>query len=222
MNTDTHDERWVRLIDLLRPFHEQAQGTARRLCRSATDGDDLFQETVLRAFDKLHTLRDPSRFRSWFYATLLSRHRSRWRRSLWRRCLGMDEAFAAGEPAGEDGSAWDREARIASRAARALSTLPAEQCQAIVLFELDGHSIEEIAAMQGASVPAVKSRLVRGRERLRRFYERLGVNRESSGRESPPSGIEGHTQRSAGERSPEPSVSGPDRRAALAEKGAWS
>jgi hypothetical protein len=41
-----------------------------------------------------------------------------------------------------------------------------------VLFEIDGYSIMEIAAMQGASVPAVKSRLSRGREALRRHYER--------------------------------------------------
>ena len=42
-----------------------------------------------------------------------------------------------------------------------------------MLFEVDGFSIEEIARLTGASVPAVKSRLTRGRERLRRHYERL-------------------------------------------------
>jgi RNA polymerase sigma-70 factor (ECF subfamily) len=48
------------------------------------------------------------------------------------------------------------------------------QREAVVLFEVDGYSIEEIAAMQRVSVSAVKSRLVRGRERLRRYYERQG------------------------------------------------
>ena len=75
MNTRT-EVRWARLVALLEPIHREAAATARRLCRSQAEGDDLYQEAVLRAFEKLHTLRDPSRFRSWFYATLLSRHRS--------------------------------------------------------------------------------------------------------------------------------------------------
>ena len=53
--------------------------------------------------------------------------------------------------------------------------MPPEQREAIVLFELDGFSIEEIAAMQQVSLSAIKSRLVRGRERLRRHYQRLGL-----------------------------------------------
>jgi len=44
----------------------------------------------------------------------------------------------------------------------------------VVMFELHGLTIDEIAAIQGASVPAVKSRLTRGREQLRRYYQRIG------------------------------------------------
>src|SRR5574341_371687 len=181
MSTDTNEERWRRLIALLEPFHEQAQATARRLCRSPSDGDDLFQEAVLRAWDKLHTLRDESRFRSWFYATLLSRHRSRYRRAFWRRFLPLEGAFPESrEPVGLDGSEWDEERFRSERAARALATLPGVQREAVVLFEIDGYSIEEVAAMQRASVSAVKSRLARGRERLRKFYEKHGVERDRS------------------------------------------
>jgi len=176
MDAQTTELRWKRLTGLLAPFHEQALATARRLCRSSADGDDLYQEAVLRAFEKLHTLRDESRFRSWFYATLLSRHRSRHRRGFWRRLVPMSDAFPEGcEPIGEDGSGWSAEARRSNRAARALSALAAVQREAIVLFEIDGYSIDEIAAMQQVTISAVKSRLTRGRDRLRRFYEREGT-----------------------------------------------
>ena len=178
---DRTKARWARLLALLEPIHHQAAATARRLCGSHAEGDDLYQEAVLRAFDKLHTLRDESRFRSWFFATLLSRHRTRVRRSFWRRFLPWEAAFPDGaEPAGEDGSAWDEQARGAQRAASALATLAPEQREAVVLFEIDGHSIEEISSMQRVSVPAVKSRLVRGREKLRRWYELRGVTGDSS------------------------------------------
>ena len=195
MSTDTNHERWRRLIELLEPFHEQAQATARRLCRSSADGDDLYQETVLRAWDKLHTLRDVSRFRSWFYAILLSRHRSRYRRSFWRRFLPMEEALPEGGPAGTDGSEWDEERFRADRAARALATLPDVQREAVVLFEIDGYSLEEVAAMQRASLSAVKSRLSRGRERLRRFYERQGGESTRSSTTEPVDAIPGTVER---------------------------
>lgn len=60
------------------------------------------------------------------------------------------------------------------RATRALSTLPAVQREAVVLRELEGFSIEEVAELQEVSVSAVKSRLSRGRQRLRRYYEQRG------------------------------------------------
>ena len=166
---------WQRLVDLLGPFHTQAAGLARRLAGSADEGDDLFQEAVLRALGALPGLRDPSRFRPWFFAILLSVHRNRTRRSFWRRFVPIDAGWAPGaEPAGEDGAAWEIARQQAARVSRALASLPPEQREAVVLFELEGFGIEEIAALQKVSPSAVKSRLARGRARLGRIYERWG------------------------------------------------
>lgn len=178
------EDRWKRLLMLLGPIHTQAVGTARRLCRSAADGDDLYQEAVLRAFEKLHGLREPARFRSWFYTILLSRHRSRMRSAFWKRSLPWESEFATDSgPPGEDGTRWDEIRSRATRVARALGTLVPEQREAVVLFEIDGYAIEEIAEMQRTSVPAVKSRLARGRERLRRWYEARGFGPRSPAEE---------------------------------------
>jgi RNA polymerase sigma-70 factor (ECF subfamily) len=184
-------QSWQRLIDLLRPFHDRAAATARRLSRSAEEGDDLFQETVIRAYEKLPTLRDESRFRPWFYSVLLSVHRNRSRRGFWRRFLSLERKDGKSiDVAGEDGASWDKERRGAERVSRALAGLPPEQREAVVLFELDGFSVEEIAAIQKISRSAVKSRLSRGRERLRRHYQRLGFNKqgEQPARDMPASG----------------------------------
>jgi RNA polymerase sigma-70 factor (ECF subfamily) len=172
MDSSAEDARWTRLTGLLRPIHERAMAVARRLCRSVDEGDDLYQEAVLRAFDKLDGLRDESKFRSWFFATLLSRHRTRLRRAP-RQPVSLEDAFEPGhEPAAEDGSMWEEERRRAERVARALAVLPPDQREAVVLYEIEGFSVEEVAEMQAASPSAVKSRLARGRERLRRFYQR--------------------------------------------------
>jgi len=173
---------WRRLIELLEPVYRQAALTARRLSRSSDDGDDLMQEAVLRAYEKLPSLRDVSRFRAWFYAILLTVHRNRSRRSFWRRFVPLEDRRGGDgpEPAGEDGADWEKTRVAARRVARALAELPAVQREAVVLFEIEGFSIEEIGSLQGASVSAVKSRLARGRDRLRRHYQRLGFGPEGA------------------------------------------
>lgn len=182
MEHQDQDRRWERLTGLLEPIHEQAQATARHLCRCPAEGDDLYQEAVLRAFRKLHTLREESRFRSWFFAVLLSIHRSRSRRSFWKRFLPLPDAPA--EDAGwigKDGRDEGEAMLGARRAANALSRLAPEQREAIVLHEIEGFTMDEIAAIQGASRAAVKSRVLRGRERLRKIYATMGVTQRSTG-----------------------------------------
>jgi RNA polymerase sigma-70 factor, ECF subfamily len=178
-----HPETWQRLMRLLGPVHDRAAATARRLGRSHTDGDDLLQETVLRAYEKLPSLRDEARFASWFYAVLLSVHRNRSRRSFWRRFLSLEGTLAPDgfDPPGENGVAWESERRQADRVSRVLACLPAVQREAVVLGDIEGYSIDEIAAFQGVSASAVKSRLARGRKRLRRCYARLGQPNSSPG-----------------------------------------
>lgn len=168
---------WDELLALLDPVHDQAVLFARRLARSNAEGDDLYQEALMRAALKLPALRDPARFRAWFHQVVISVHRSRTRRGFWRRLVSSEAPEAAraiAERVGEDGARAADERAGAESAARALAVLPAAQREAIVLFELQELTVEEIAEIQRTSVSAVKSRLARGRERLRRYYHAAG------------------------------------------------
>lgn len=159
---------WTRLCALLEPVHEEARLFARRVARSDAEGDDLFHEAILRAHAKLDGLRDPERFRPWLFQVIATLHRSRWRRRFWRRMVSLD---SSDETPDLGAAAPEVEARAgAERARRALAQLPAVQREAIVLFELHGCSVDEIAGLTGASPSAVKSRLSRGRARLRAIY----------------------------------------------------
>lgn len=164
---------WDQLLALLDPVHDEAVLFARRIARSSADGDDLYQEALLRAAIKLATLREPARFRAWFHQVIVSVHRSRARRGFWRRLVSSEApeaARAVAERIGEDGARAADERAGAESAARALAILPAAQREAIVLFELQELTVEEIAEIQETSISSVKSRLSRGRERLRRHY----------------------------------------------------
>ena len=165
---------WSELSALLEPVHEDVLLFARRVAGSNAEGDDVFQEAVLRAVRKLSSLRERTKFRSWMYSVVVSVHRSRSRRAFWTRWISRDEAR---DPAGDDGSRWVDDRASDSRAAAALATLAPPQREAIVLFELHGYSIEEIAEIQSTSISSVKSRLARGRDRLRSFYDSLEGSR---------------------------------------------
>lgn len=171
------EHAWNELAELLAPIHDDVQLFARRIARSNAEGDDVFQEAVLRAARKVGTLRDRSKFKSWMYSVVASVHRTRYRSSFWTRWMSSDKRP---DPVGDDGSRWADERASANRASAALATLEPVQREAIVLFELHGYSIEEIADMQRTSISAVKSRLVRGRDRLRVFYAQLGQPAVSS------------------------------------------
>ncbi|HEU0031912.1 MAG TPA: RNA polymerase sigma factor [Kofleriaceae bacterium] len=166
------EDRSLRLRRLITPVHDQALGFARCLCRSRADGDDLFQESLLRAMDKLDDLRDDAAFKRWLYRVIISVHRNR-AGGFWRRLVQLgrgDEEHGATEWAQARPTADEVDA--ADRARQALAALSAEQREAIVLFEIEGWQVDEIAAVHGITASAVKSRLARGRERMRAFYER--------------------------------------------------
>jgi len=159
---------WQPLFELLEPIHDDVRLFARRIARSTSEGDDLFQEAVLRAGAKLTTLRERDRFRSWMYSVVVSVHRTRCRRAFWRRVISNE-----GLPEPSEEARWVDDHASARRAQAALGTLAPPQREAIVLFELHGYSLEEIAEIQHASLSSVKSRLMRGRARLRRYYTEL-------------------------------------------------
>ena len=63
------EERPQRFRRLIVPHHDRVHAFARSLCRSLAEGDDVFQEAMLRAFDKLDGLRDEAAFRVWSPST---------------------------------------------------------------------------------------------------------------------------------------------------------
>ncbi len=86
---------------------------------------------------------------------------------------GDDGEFAARGPTDQD---------LSVTVARMVSELPDLQREALILFEYEGFSLQEIALIVKADVGAVKARLHRARERLRRAlqpYRRVGAHEDA-------------------------------------------
>jgi RNA polymerase sigma-70 factor (ECF subfamily) len=152
--------------ELLDPVYPDAVRFARGLAGSAPEGDDLLQDALIRAWKGFPRLREPGRFKPWLLRIIRNVHRSRARRRRLVQWLSLSGADQVAVPEG-----ISFEAREVVRLA--LTRVPRSQREAIVLFEVLGMSIDEIAEIQGTTSSAVKSRLSRGRGKLREAYERL-------------------------------------------------
>lgn len=118
------------------------------------EAQDVVQEAFVRAMGKWSLLRDYDNPEAWLYAVARNLARSRWRRA--QRALHL---APAPQPAPE--LSPDRVALLA-----ALSRLPADQREAIVLHHLVDLPLDEIALRQGVPLGTVKARLSRGRKAL--------------------------------------------------------
>ncbi|MDX9858570.1 MAG: RNA polymerase sigma factor [candidate division Zixibacteria bacterium] len=161
---NAHDLFWR----LLEPEHRRAEAFCRRLARGSDDGDDLYQEGLLTALRKFDSLRDPGSFRPWLYRILVNTYRNRNRTPWWRRRVSLT-GHAIEPSAGPDPA----EAHAARRwLQRGLAVLSAEDRALVCLYELEGWSVADLAAMAGRPEGTIKARLARSREKMRRAIER--------------------------------------------------
>jgi len=140
-----------------------------RLVFNASEAEDLAQETFVRLWQQRERFREGAAFRPWVFAIAvnLARNRLRW----WRRRPTVQlEAWTETAPAGPgagSGTAGLEQTERSAAVRDAIAALPAELREAVVLFEYEQLSQQEIALAVGATPKAVETRIYRAREKLR-------------------------------------------------------
>ncbi len=148
-------------LALYEPIHDRFE----RFCRARVYGDmefrDLINETLLVAFEKFDTLRSKEAFLSFLFGIsvrILSNNNQKKK----ERLLKADDGALFLKDEHSDPQ-LDVEIHFLYQAMKSLNE---EQRECIILFEISGFSIREIAEIQAVSESAVKQRLRRGRAKL--------------------------------------------------------
>jgi RNA polymerase sigma-70 factor, ECF subfamily len=136
------------------------------LVRDESEADDLVQECLVRALDRLHTCASPSDLRPWLFTIMHNLHCNRWRRA--RRHLRLNARL----PKIDEGQRPPQTISLEMKdVIRGLSTLPEEQQHVLLLVAVEGFEYAEAARILDIPVGTVMSRLSRARDRLRGFVE---------------------------------------------------
>ena len=152
-------------------FGDMVFGLALRMGGDRELAADMTQETFLRVYRHLGRFRGRSSLKTWIYRIAINCCRSRLRRRSRRRLEGPLEqmgevADRRGGPE-EDALAHD----LGRRLAAAVGELPVAFREAVVLRDVQGLSYVEIGEVLGVRIGTVRSRIARGRERLRSMLE---------------------------------------------------
>ena len=153
------NRRQKQFLKLYEPVHERFERFCRARAYGGMDFKDLMNESLLKAYENFHNLRTKEAFLAYLIGisirVLAQNHRKR------KEVSSNDHQFNRVYCSNIETST-DYQLLL-----NLLNELPENQREALVLFEITGFSLKEIAKIQGVSLDAVKQRIKRGRDKMR-------------------------------------------------------
>ncbi|WP_235735741.1 RNA polymerase sigma factor SigM [Nocardioides alcanivorans] len=147
---------------------------ALRTCSNPEEAADSLQEALISAFRRAGSFRGDSQVTTWLHRVVVNACLDRMRANKVRAADALPDdldewadrgALQTSDPAPRpDDAAEASERRTAVLSA--LGTLPSEQRAALVLVDMEGYSVAEVAEILECAPGTVKSRCARGRAKL--------------------------------------------------------
>jgi RNA polymerase sigma-70 factor (ECF subfamily) len=148
------------------------------IVENEADAADVLQDVFIKVYKGIQSFNGDSSLRTWIYRIAVheaSNHRRGWFRRHWREPISVDDtessaAVTAAEKQAGGKNPYDllEQTERTEVVKRALASLAQPYRAAVVLREIEGLSYEEISQVLGIAEGTIKSRLLRGRELLRR------------------------------------------------------
>jgi RNA polymerase sigma-70 factor (ECF subfamily) len=155
------------LVDVTKRIH--------RMRRNATDAEDILQEVLLKVWLHLSAFRAESSFRTWLTRIATNEVLQSYRRKRSRAvCPSFGDLDALASPCESQHQSLAR-VEVTQAVRGAVARLPAMYRQVLTLCDIEQLSVRETARWLQSSIPAVKTRLFRGRRRLLAALRRSGI-----------------------------------------------
>ena len=166
---------------------------AYHLRQDQSEAEDMVAETVVKAFENIHQLRDEKKIKQWLFRILNNVFISNYRKNKKQRKVHLTvdkdnagHSFSLFEQieASDFTSAATPEKNFIAKITKekiyqAISELPEEFRITLVLCDVDEFSYAEIAALTQVAIGTVRSRIARARKLLQkqlwRYAQELGI-----------------------------------------------
>lgn len=155
---------------LILDSQRQLYSTAKTILYSDQDCADAIQDTIVKAFSKIDTLKNDKYARTWLVRILINECYSILRKSS--KLVSLEEMNDKGESGGSMKTCGDADKEAEKRADyaelyRAVNSLKEELRLPVILYYIEDFNIREIAQILDITEGAVQKRLARARGKLR-------------------------------------------------------
>lgn len=142
-------------------YHEKLLGFILKRVSNKADAEDILQDVFLKIHSRIDTLKENSKFQSWIYTITRNAIIDYYR--VQQSTKDLPESLSNTDL---------KEHEIARQELTdcflpLISTLPPSYQHSFKLSEIDGMNQNKVAEKEGISLPAVKSRILRGRQKLK-------------------------------------------------------
>ena len=141
---------------------------AHRYANGAADAEDIFQESVVHIFEKLHQLKEADRIGGWA-KKIVTNEAIRYYHKKRKLYFDSDEQFIANSLKENDNSIYKK--IEVNELLNIIQQLPEKMRLALNLYAIEGYKHEEIAEMLHISVGTSKSNLHDARARVKEFIK---------------------------------------------------
>ncbi len=164
---------------LIKRWQDKIHHFAYRYFASSDDAAEITQKTFIKAYQKLNTLEDASKFGSWLYRIANNLCLDELKRAGRKRATSLEALKTA--PQTEVASSAD-EKLVRNEALvllhKALLQLPVDQRMVVIMKEYEGLTFREIAEILDESENTIKSRMYYGLRTLKKTFDSWNINQE--------------------------------------------
>jgi RNA polymerase sigma-70 factor (ECF subfamily) len=157
------------------------------ILRNHNDAEDIAQQVFSKVYFSIRNFDFRSSLLTWIYKITVNEcydylRKKRVRKLVYESDFSQEDAqrMEASDPAVDPAAPIDKRLAQQDLVVKLLSKVSAEDRSLILLKEVEGHSVEELAAMTGLNENTIKVKLFRTRQKLVKAAQRLGRTRLSS------------------------------------------
>jgi len=170
---------------LIKSYEKLIYNAAYRILGNAEDAEDASQEVILKAYKSLSACKAPEAFKSWLFRIINNTCIDELRKRKGKTTVSLDIGFGSEEsdsrtenPVLRDETTPESEFirnDLNKNIQNAINSLPPDYKTIIVMRDISGLSYEDIASALLINVGTVKSRIARGRKKLREELINIGI-----------------------------------------------